>query len=185
MSQLNPKTVILKNVRGSYLNLFKAVQGTDENGQPSGDPKFSACWILDKKANAADIKALEAAVAYVTKEKWPAKVPNFRYKAIRDGSEKGETEGYSAANVFISARSKSKPYVLDRDPRVPVDPTDPRIFSGAYFNVEVQAYAYDAKMNKGVAWGLNKVQYLREGEPLGAKQIPAEEVFENLEESPV
>lgn len=178
----DPKTVVIRNVRLSFPNLFRPSAAKGKDGQPQGEPVFSSAFILDKKANAADIKALEAAVALVKKEKWQGKPVNMKNKSIRDGAEKAATEGYGDAIVFISARNKRRPMVVDRNPTVPIVEGDPRLFAGCYVNAEVSAWAQDNQFGKGVNWSLNKVQYVREGDPFGEGQRPVEESFSNLEE---
>lgn len=184
MSQLDPKTVVIKNVRLSFPALAQAKAGTDKNGQPQGEPTFSAVFLLDKKTNAADIKLLEAAVATAKKEKWQGKPVNLIGKSIRDGSEKAATDGYGDDIVFISARNKRRPLLVDRNLSA-LDPNDARLFAGCYVNAEVSVWAQDNAYGKRINWSLNKVQYVREGEPFGEGQRPVEQSFENLEESAV
>jgi hypothetical protein len=43
------------------------------------------------------------------------------------------------------------------------------IYSGVYARVSVNFYAFNSNGNKGIACGLNNVQKLRDGQPLGGK----------------
>jgi len=49
--------------------------------------------------------------------------------------------------------------------------------SGDYIRVSVNAYAYDAAGNRGVAFGLNNVLFVERGEPLGQMRQSAAEEF--------
>jgi hypothetical protein len=51
------------------------------------------------------------------------------------------------------------------------------VVSGDYVKLSVNAYAYDAVGNKGVAFGLNNVLLVAKGEPLGAPRMSAADEF--------
>jgi hypothetical protein len=44
-----------------------------------------------------------------------------------------------------------------------------QIYSGVYGRASINFYAFNTNGNKGIACGLNNVQKLRDGEPLGGK----------------
>lgn len=52
--------------------------------------------------------------------------------------------------------------------------------SGDYGRVSMNAYGYDQKGNKGVAFGWNNAQFLEKGEPLGRAR--AEDDFDAVED---
>ena len=43
------------------------------------------------------------------------------------------------------------------------------LYSGVYGRASINFYAYNANGNKGIACGLNNLQKIRDGEPLGGK----------------
>jgi hypothetical protein len=43
------------------------------------------------------------------------------------------------------------------------------IYSGVYARASVNFYAFNSNGNKGIACGLNNIQKLRDGQPLGGK----------------
>ena len=49
------------------------------------------------------------------------------------------------------------------------------IYSGCYGKVSLRAFAYDQKGNKGVSFGLQNVQKVRDGESLGGRVNPQDE----------
>jgi len=111
MSNSNP-IVKLNNVRLSFPALWTPQANQDD---ANAKPKFGATFLMDKKANAKDIAALKAAVEQV---RTTAEVLKGQKKSpklpIRDGAEKEHLEGYSADVVFISAKSITRPGVVDQ-----------------------------------------------------------------------
>ena len=156
--------------RVSFPSVFKA------RSFNNGDPKFSITMLFKKGTDLTELKKLAAAAA---KEKWPT--PESRPKKLRnpfrDGdTEKADMDGY-AGHIFVSASSKMAPGVVDRN-RNPID-TDTEFYAGCYAHATVTAYAYNQKGNAGVAFGLQNVQKLRDGEPFSGRS-KAEDDFEDL-----
>lgn len=179
--QSDPKTVLIENVRLSFPALFKPKQGTDRDGKPQGEPKYSAVFLLDKETNKKDIAKLTAAALFAKREKWQDKPVNLTGKSIRDGSEKEATDGYGPKVVFISSANKTRPTVVGRKLE-PLVETDGKPYAGCYVNVEVRAWAQDNSYGKRINWSLQKVQFVRDGEPFGEKQTPVEQVFKPVED---
>ena len=48
-------------------------------------------------------------------------------------------------------------------------------YSGVYGRASINFYAYNANGNKGIACGLNNLQKLRDGTPLGGKSRPEDD----------
>lgn len=175
--------VKISNVRLSFPQLFKPKAGVDpKTGQPQGDPVFSAVFILDKVKNKADIDALTKTALAVKKEKWQEKPVNLSGKSIRDGSEKEATDGYGPGIVFISSRNKRRPGVVGRSLE-PLVEEDGKIYAGCYVNAVVRCWAQDNGFGKRINWGLQNVQFVRDGEPFGEKVTPADKAFEALPDS--
>ena len=53
------------------------------------------------------------------------------------------------------------------------------VYSGCYGRVSLSFYAFNTNGNRGIACGLNNVQKLKDGEPLGGR-ISAEQEFAGL-----
>ncbi len=85
--------VTLRNVRLSFPQLFSPQMETDDNGnpKPDGKLKFSATFLLNKKTNAKDIAAMNAAIAAVKKSPKLAGDKRVPKVFFRDGSEKVES----------------------------------------------------------------------------------------------
>lgn len=162
---IEDKKVKTKMFRVSYPNCHKA-KAMEEDGEP----KYSITMLFDKDTN---LKAMKKAVEMATKEKWGDKIPKKLRSPFRDGDEeKPDDENYEN-KIFISASSKKKPQVVDGD----LEPvTEEDFYAGCYARATLIAFGYEVKGNKGVAFALQNVQKLEEGEALSKKRS-AEEDF--------
>ena len=178
------RSVITPECVLSYPHLFEPRE------TPSGELKYSASFIFNKDADLSGLRraAKEAAVARWG-DKAAAMIKSRQLRMpFRDGAEKADSRGYGPGKVFINASSERAPGVVDRyagpdgKPR-PID--DPEaIYPGCLVRASLAAFAYDQAGNRGVAFALNNVQKLGEGERLDGR-LPAEDEFAALEDAPV
>ena len=164
----NPTKVITGEARLSYANLWepKSING--------GTPKYSVSIIIPKSdtRTIAKIKAaIEAAYREgETKLKGNGKtVPALAAlkTPLRDGdSERPDDEAY-ADSYFINANSSTAPGIVDSSCGTILERS--QIYSGVYARASVNFYAFNSNGNKGIACGLNNIQKLGDGEPLGGK----------------
>ena len=82
--------------------------------------------------------------------------------AIEAAYKEGEANAY-----FVNANATSAPGIMDAD-RNPIL-TRSEVYSGVYGRASISFYAFNSSGNKGIACGLNNLQKLRDGEPLGGK----------------
>lgn len=165
--------IMLKNVRLSFPYLFEP--SVDDKGVA----KYQATFLIpkDDKANLDRMeKAVQEAIEDGKDKKFEGKVPTkFRNDPIRDGEERDGEEFQDC--MFISARNKNKPQVVDARVNPIIDQSE--IYAGCYVNATVTAYAYNhTEGGKGVTWSLGNVQKVKDGEPFGAGNIRAESEFE-------
>lgn len=169
MSIQNPTKVITGvNTRWSYANVWDA---KSING---GAPKFSVSLIIPKSdtATVAKVKAaIEAAYQEgQAKLKGNGKsVPPLAAikNPLRDGDiERPDDEAY-ANSYFINANSSSAPGIVDADRQPILERSE--VYSGVYGRASINLYAFNSNGNKGIACGLNNLQKIRDGEPLGGK----------------
>ena len=166
----NPTKVITgKNTRWSYANVWEAKVNAE--GQT---PKFSVSLIIPKD-DVATIAKIKAAIkaAYdegQSKLKGNAKtVPalNLIKNPLRDGDvERPDDEAY-ANSYFINANSVTAPGIVDADCNPIL--THSEVYSGVYGRASISFYAFNSNGNRGIACGLNNLQKIRDGEPLGSK----------------
>ena len=170
MSKLkNPTKVITGvNTRWSYANVWdpKSING--------GAPKYSVSLIIPK-SDTQTIEKIEAAIKAAYEEgqsklKGNGKsVPSLSVlkTPLRDGDlERPDDEAYKDS-YFINANSPSAPGIVDADRQPIIDRSE--VYSGVYGRASINFYAYNANGNKGIACGLNNLQKIRDGEPLGGK----------------
>ena len=80
---------------------------------------------------------------------------------------------------FLNANSKAAPQIVGADCR-PL-PDRAAFYSGCYGRASVSFFAYNSNGNRGIACGLNNLQKLRNGEPLGGRATAAAD-FGGLDE---
>ena len=171
---------ITPKVRFNWVHVFKAQKGQKRDDGTMGEDKFSCTALFEKDADFTLAKkvASDALVErFGERMKQPAFVAKLR-KPFRDqgekANEKGELPpGYTAGCIFITASGKQRPGVVDANGADILQETD--IYSGCYGRLALRAYTYDNKGNVGVAFGLQNVQKLADGEPLGGRSRPSDD----------
>lgn len=172
--------VVTGKVRLSYAFLFEA-RPPKEN--PDGEKKFSTS-ILIPKSDKDTLDKIKAAQEVAITAKWPGKRPAKIAITLHDGDgvkeKTGEPYGPECKGHFVmSVSTKLRPGVVDTNMNSIIDPAG--IQSGDYARVSISAYAYDVSGNRGVSFGLNNVQLLAKGEPLGGS-TRAEDDFSAVED---
>jgi hypothetical protein len=180
---LNNNELLIKNVR---ITTFGQNTLYEPKMFPGGtDPTlyFSVNGILAK--NHPQIAEIEKKILEAAMTKWPQKGASILKAAkligkvpLRDGDAKAEYDGFEG-NMFISARSKTRPSVFDgsRNPVTQGDENAP--YDGCYANIIVSFYGYD-KGNNGVGAGLKGVQFLRHGDRFSGGNPADKEDFDEI-----
>ena len=177
----NPMKVITgPDTRWSYANVWEA---KSING---GTPKFSVSLIIPK-SDTATIAKIKAAIEAAYKEGEAKLKGNGRSvpalsvlkTPLRDGdTERPDDEAYANA-YFVNANSSTAPGIVDADRQPILDRSE--VYSGVYGRASINFYAFNSNGNKGIACGLNNLQKIRDGEPLGGKSR-AEDDFADEED---
>lgn len=155
--------VVTGKVRFSYANVWepKSING--------GDEKYSVSIIIPK-SDKKTLSEIKKAIEEAKKEgvsKFGGKVPANIKLPLRDGDiDRADDEAY-AGSYFINANSKTKPDVVDKNVQPILDTTE--FYSGCYGRVSIVFYAFNQNGNKGIACGLQHLQKLEDGEPLGGR----------------
>ena len=178
---INPTKVITGvNTRWSYVNAWepKSING--------GAPKYSVSLIIPK-SDTKTIEKIQAAIQAAYDEgqdklKGNGKsVPALSVlkTPLRDGdAERPDDEAY-ADSYFINANSGTAPGIVDADRQPILDRSE--VYSGVYGRASINFYAFNSNGNKGIACGLNTLQKITDGEPLGGKSR-AEDDFDTEED---
>jgi hypothetical protein len=173
------KNVITPEFRASYPNLIEP-RKNDLNGKM----EYSVVAVF---APGADLSALNKSIADLLTEKFgadKAKWPKPMRNPIRKNEEKEKDgklpEGYEAGGHFITLKATQRPGLVDSNVQPIIDAT--QFFAGCYARAQVNPYYYEQKGNRGVSFGLNNVQKLRDGPALG-NRMKAEDAFEPVAEA--
>jgi len=165
----NPTKVITGvNTRWSYANVWdpKSING--------GAPKFSVSLIIPKD-DTATVNKIKSAIQSAYEEgqsklKGNGKtVPALTVlkTPLRDGdTERPDDEAYAGA-YFINANSATAPGIVDADRQPILDRSE--VYSGVYGRASINFYSFNSNGNRGIACGLNNLQKMKDGEPLGGK----------------
>jgi len=178
---INPTKVITgPETRWSYANVWEA---KSING---GQPKYSISLIIPK-SDQKTIDKIQAAIQAAYEEGQSKLKGNGKsvpalsvLKApLRDGdTERPDDEAY-ADSYFINANSSTAPGIVDADRQVIIDHSE--VYSGVYGRASINFYAFNSNGNRGIACGLNNLQKIKDGEPLGGKSR-AEDDFDTEED---
>jgi len=169
--------VITGKVRASYVNVFQA-----RFNEMSGKEEYSMAIIIPKTEKETIQKIKDAAKA-VAENKWGAKVPAGLRNPLRDADKEAEEKDEKVDpayenSYFMNIKSKDAPEIIDAKRNPVIDSME--FISGDYCRVSMGAFAYDTKGNKGVSFGLNNIQVLGKGEPLGKSR--AEDEFDEYKD---
>jgi len=181
----NPTRVITGvNTRWSYANVWepKSIQGSA--------PKYSISLLIPK-TDTVTVEKMKAAIKAAYQDGAGKLKGNGRSvpaletikNPIRDGDlERPDDEAYRGM-WFVNANAKNAPGIVDANRQPILDHSE--VYSGVYGRASISFYAFNVNGNKGIACGLNNLQKIRDGEPLGG-QISAEDEFadESTDEVP-
>ena len=178
----NPTKVVTgRHTVFSYLNV-------NEPKVPlgGGTPKYSVSLIIPK-SDTATVAKIRAAIkaAYdegQSKLKGNSKtIPALESikTPLRDGDKDRKGDEAYANSWFVNANSTTKPGVVDAN-RNPILETS-ELYSGIIGRASINFYAYNTNCNRGIACGLNNLQKLADGTPLGGHSR-AEDDFADLDD---
>ena len=161
------KVIAGPDTRWSYTNVWEA---KSING---GTPKFSVSLIIPKSdtETVAKVKAAIEAAYHEGEAKLRGNGKSVPPLAaleapLRDGdTERPDDDAYANA-YFINANATVD---ANREPIL----TSSEAYSGVYGRASIRFYAFNSNGNKGIACGLNHLQKIRDGEPLGGKAYNA------------
>lgn len=177
----NPTKVITGvKTRWSYANVWepKSING--------GTPKYSVSLIIPKSDTVTVGKIKDAIKAAYEEGQSKLKGNNKSVPALssiktplRDGDlDRPDDETYKGC-YFINANSATAPGIVDAARQPILERSE--VYSGVYGRASINFYAFNSNGNKGIACGLNNLQKISDGEPLGGK-TRAEDDFADEDE---
>ena len=165
---INPTKVVTGKCTFSYLNCWdpKSING--------GTPKFSVSLIIPKSDTKTVNKIKEEIKAAYEEGNSKLKGNSRSVPALsviktplRDGdAERPDDEAYKNS-YFINANSPTAPGIVDANCNQIIDRSE--MYSGVQGRASINFYAFNSNGNRGIACGLNNLQKLSDGTPLGGK----------------
>jgi hypothetical protein len=178
----------------SYPHLDVA-QASQQAGKAA---KFSCAFIFtpellaDPKEKAL-FKALQDAAVAAVKEKWGDKAEALlKSEGFKKGFRRDwEAKGYPEGSIFITARSTQQPGIVysHSDPetigegkkpkpaKMPQDKIKAEMYPGVIGRPLLTVFTFDQEGNKGVSFGLEGIQKVREGTRIDGR-VAAEDSFD-------
>jgi len=171
--------VVTGKVRLSYVHVFEphAFDSAPDKAQ------YSVCVLVrksDKQTLEKITRAIEAAKAEGKTSKWNNKLPAKLWNPLRDGDEEHPEDEAFAGCYFINAKSNSKPGVVDLDCNPILDKSE--VYSGCYGRVSLSFFPFNSAGNNGIGVGLNNVQKVADGEPLGGRANAEDDFGDGFED---
>lgn len=169
------KVITGKQTRWSYVNVWepKSINGSI--------PKYSVSLIIPK-SDTETVDKIKKGIedAYMegqSRLKGNSKsVPALATlkTPLRDGDIERPDDYVYKNSYFINANSPHAPGVVDVNRQYIIDKTE--VYSGVYGRASITFYAFNSNGNRGIACGLNNLQKIKDGTPLGGR-MRAEDDF--------
>jgi len=175
MSDTKTTKVITGECRLSYAHVFEKHANSDDQ-----EPKYSVVLLIPKSDRATLKKIRDAQQAALEKgktTKFGGRIPPKWVDTLHDGDEEKDTEEAPeyAGHMYMTVSAQQAPGIIDRDRQPILDSRE--VYSGCYARASINAYPFNTSGNKGVSFGLNNLQKLRDGEVLGGAAAKAEDDF--------
>lgn len=177
---MSTKVITGPKTRWSYANVWnpKSINGST--------PKYSVSLIVPKsdtktvnKIKAAIKEAYEEGLSKLKGNSKSAPALSILKTPLRDGDlERPDDPVYKNA-YFINANATMAPGIVDKDRQEIIEHSE--VYSGVYGRASITFYAFNSNGNKGIACGLNNLQKIADGEPLGSRKR-AEDDFADLDD---
>lgn len=171
-------------VRLTYAFLWTPRSVSEDDDGQKGE-KYRTCLLIPKNdqqtIDRLNIALQHAVAAGQKKGLWGANLPsNFKFP-LRDGdaecAEKGEEY---AGHWFLNASSVRQPRIVDINRNDIWEESD--VYSGCYARVCINLFPFSHKGNRGIGCGLEAVQKICDGEPLGGVPVDVNEAFDDWSE---
>ena len=183
MSKVMTPTKVITGKRTvmSYLNVNEP-----KTPMGGGTPKYSVSLIIPK-SDTVTIDKIRAAIQAAYEEGQSKLKGNSKFvpaledlkTPLRDGDKERKGDDAYKGSYFVNANSTTKPGVVDADRNPILDSSE--LYSGIIGRASINFYAFNSNGNRGIACGLNNIQKLADGTPLGGHSR-AEDDFADLDD---
>ncbi len=182
-----PTRITTGKVRLTYAFIWEPRKPQDDQRKPDndndqdGNEKYSCC-ILIPKEDQRTLNKLQLALQYAVaagekKGYWQgSRLPSSFKSPLRDGDQECAEKGEEyAGHWFLNASSSRKPHIVDLNRNDIFDQSE--VYSGCYARVCLNLYPFNKKGSRGIGCGLEAIQKVADGEPLGGVQVDIDEAF--------
>lgn len=169
-------------VRASFVNIFSpqppSAQTLRQN--PNAKGKYGITLLIPK-SDTATMEALRAAENEAKEigknTKFDGRIPTNLTSIIHDGDTEQDLEKYPEfeGHWYMAVRSDRKPVIVDQNVQEIFDAAE--VYSGCWVKASVNAYPFNFEGKKGISFGLNAIQKVRDDEAFSGTKIVAEEEF--------
>lgn len=160
--------ILTPEFRVAFPSVFK------KRAYGDGEAKFTVTMLFDKSV---DLSVLKKAADAALNETWsnPKTRPKKLNNPFLDGDEV-DWDGF-AGKTYVRATSLYPPGIVDRRRQLITE--EENFYAGCWARGTINAFTYDKKGNRGVSFGLQNLQFIRDDEAFTGR-TPPEEDFEDL-----
>lgn len=169
--------IITPICRLSFPHLFHPKAMKD--AKPDDKKKYSCSLLVPPQCDLTKLKDMASEAA---REKWGEKVTTMKLKTPFLQAGEFEYEGYINGWTLLRLSAINKPSVVHQkgaDIIKLTEEDESEAYPGRWCIASLNAFAYEQKGNKGVAFGLNNIFLLNHDNSLGGK-MKAEDEFEAI-----
>jgi hypothetical protein len=176
--QKENKTIILKNVRCSFPQLY----GKKENDGQTFNPGITV--LLDQKVHADEIQTLINRIKEIINEnsKLKKQPPKGDKLCLRGPDSDSYRDEYPNNCLLLRAGNKKNPVVLHKD-LTRMTEEDNIIYSGCYVNVKVNLWGQANQFGRRVNASLLAVQFSADGDSFDGSYVSPEEAAKGFDSS--
>ena len=158
--------IVTPTFRASYPSVFKP-----QLNKLSGKQEFSLEALFEV---GTDLTAMKKAAENACVNKWGTDKkawPKNLKSPFRDQKEKEKEgklpDGCTAGAVFMRLKSTKRPGLVDQNKVEIME--ESQFYAGCFARAHVSAFAYSQAGNNGVSFGLNHVQFVKDGDPFSGR----------------
>ena len=168
MSKMSNMAMVIEELRNAAATIKDTADWLAEQFSDSKET-VSVEKARSEKKPALTLEQVRAVLAEKSRKGNGKSVPALSVikTPLRDGDLERPDDAAYANAYFVNANATSAPGIVDAD-RNPIL-TRSEVYSGVYGRASISFYAFNSSGNKGIACGLNNLQKIRDGEPLGGK----------------